>query len=142
METLTLRSPAMFADHHVVEVRRILRSLPGVGNVYASSAFHTIEIEYDDSLTAAEAIQSALDAAGYLAQLPVPAETHNGDPASDVKPFFRHTTAYAQAGNTIAFAQDMPYAGRPLWPCPGFGLIARNDYAQEDGKHAPDQTNA
>ena len=35
MEVLTLELPAMYGDHHVVEVRRILLEIPGVDNVYA-----------------------------------------------------------------------------------------------------------
>jgi len=128
MESLTLKLPAMFADHHVVEVRRVLSSLPGVGDIYASSAFLSAEIEYEPDLISPEEIERALKTAGYLEALPVPEEVgakpigENGD-----RPFFRHTTAYSQAGKTVSFAQNIPFAGRPLWPCPGLGLIEREE---------------
>jgi hypothetical protein len=39
MNTLTLELPAIYGDHHVLEVRRILFELPGIEDVYASSNF-------------------------------------------------------------------------------------------------------
>ena len=137
METLNLRLPALYADHHVIEVRQILSGLPGVENVYASSAFLTVEVEYDPARISAEQIEAGLDAAGYLSDLPVPAEV-GAQPAGEngEKPFFRHTAAYAQAGNTVSFAQSMPFSGRPLWPCPGLGLIARAQDVEEEMEHA------
>ena len=137
MESLTLKLPAMFADHHVIEVRRVLFELPGVGDLYASSAFQTVEIEYDPMLTNPQEIEHALDKAGYLADLPIPVEigaqpaTENGD-----RPFFRHSIAYTQAGKTVSFAQNVPFAGRPLWPCPGMGVIERDLYNREEAEHA------
>jgi copper chaperone CopZ len=47
METKTFDAPALYADHHVTEVRRILLELEGVTDVYASSAFQTVEVTYD-----------------------------------------------------------------------------------------------
>ena len=39
MKTLSLELPAMYGDHHVIEVRRILLEIDGVKDVYASSSF-------------------------------------------------------------------------------------------------------
>ena len=39
MEVFNIDLPAMYGDHHVVEVRRILMDIPGVEDVYASSGF-------------------------------------------------------------------------------------------------------
>jgi copper chaperone CopZ len=121
---LTLELPTMYADHHVVEVRRLLFELSGVEDVYASSSFQVVEIDYDDASVSPEAIEKTLADAGYQGELPMPAESgvsaaqENGN-----KTFFRHTAAYAQTGRTVGFAQKVPYAGRPLWPCPGMGVI-------------------
>jgi hypothetical protein len=74
-----------------------------------------------------------LEEAGYLGELPVAVEQgavegrENGD-----KPFFRHTTAYAEAGKTVSFAQKVPFAGRPLWPCPGMGPIEQQKGEPEE----------
>lgn len=131
METFTLEVPAMYGDHHVVEVRRILLELPGVQDVYASSSFHIVEVTYDPAQLDPGTITAHLDEAGYLGDLQIPLEsgapaagrgTDNGDEV-----FFRHTAAYAEAGNTVSFAQQVPYAGRPLWPCPGMGPITKLD---------------
>jgi len=67
-----------------------------------------------------------LEAAGYLAEFPVPVEIGAKPAGSDGDaPFFRHTTAYTQAGKTVSFAQNIPFAGRPLWPCPGLGVVEK-----------------
>ena len=55
--------PAMYADHHVVEVRRILLDVPGVRAVYASSALGVVEIDFDAQHTSAEALERRLVAA-------------------------------------------------------------------------------
>ncbi len=65
MEKITLTVPAMFADHHVITVKRLLSPLAGVENVYASSAFKEVEIEFDPAKTNAQALAKALTDAGY-----------------------------------------------------------------------------
>ena len=66
MTSVTIGVPAMYADHHVVEVRRILHDVPGVRAVYASSAFGVVEIEFDAEHTSAAALERRLDEEGYL----------------------------------------------------------------------------
>ncbi|MCA9969294.1 MAG: heavy-metal-associated domain-containing protein [Anaerolineales bacterium] len=125
MNSLNLEVPAMYGDHHVTAVRGLLLALPGVTAVYASSAFRIVDVEYDPALLSPTQIQQTLQTAGYGDELPIPAET--GKPAHGRQtggpdgraPFFRHTAAYAQTGQTVSFAQQVPLAGRPLWPCPG-----------------------
>lgn len=134
METVTIETGALYADHHVTEVRRILHQMPGVVEVYASSAFHTIQATYDPAQVDAARITAALEAAGYLQDLMMPAET--GKPAygnSQKDTFFRHTSAYAQTHMTISFAQNMPIAGRPLWPCPGMGPMKNHEGDNDHG---------
>lgn len=126
METVTFDLPAMYGDHHVIEVRRILLAMEGVAEVYASSAFHVVEITFDPSQVAADALEARLDEAGYLGELDVPLET--GTPATEAvengdRSAFRHSAAYAATGNSVSFAHQVPYAGRPLWPCPGMGIV-------------------
>ncbi|MCB9135926.1 MAG: heavy-metal-associated domain-containing protein [Anaerolineales bacterium] len=131
MESLTLKLPAMYADHHVIEVRRVLSCLSGIGDIYASSAFQSVEIEYDSTQTNPQAIEYALDGAGYLSELSVPVEI--GTQAGQVeKPFFRHTTAYTQVGRTVSFAQEISATSRPLWPCPGMGVIRSSQLKEAD----------
>jgi copper chaperone CopZ len=64
MTSVIIDVPAMYADHHVVEVRRILHDVPGVRAVYASSAFGVVEIEFDAEYTSAEVLERRLDEAG------------------------------------------------------------------------------
>ncbi|MGQ9850063.1 MAG: heavy-metal-associated domain-containing protein [Aggregatilineaceae bacterium] len=128
MEKLTLDVPAMYGDHHVLEVRRLLSALPGIADIYASSAFQIVEVTYDPQAVDAEQIRATLEKAGYLEPLPVPIESdravyHSDDP----NVYFRHSAAYAQAGQTVSFAQRVSYSGRPLWPCPGMGPLQRVD---------------
>jgi len=128
MEKLTLELPAMYGDHHVLEVRRILLEMPGVEDVYASSGFQAAEISYDPSKVKQEEITAKLDQAGYLGDLPIPEE--NTTPASEGNgrgPFFRHTQAFEQTNQVVSFAQKVDHSGRPLWPCPGMEPIKGMD---------------
>jgi len=116
MASTMIVAPAMYADHHVVEVRRILHDVPGVQVVYASSAFGVVEIDFDAEVTSAEALERLLDEAGYLSDLPVPMES--GEPATqetaEEEQYRRHTTANAPSGSAIAFMQELGAAARPL----------------------------
>lgn len=122
--TLTVELPAMYADHHVVEVRRILLELPGVRDVYASSAFRVAEISFDPQQVSEEEITQCLDSAGYLADLNVPVEKGSAG-GNGQGEFFRHTAVYDQTRSAIAFGQNVSYFGRPLWNCPGLGVIRK-----------------
>ena len=124
MKKHTFEVPALYGDHHVLEVRRILTEIPGVQGVYASSAFQVVEVEYDDTLTNDLEIALKLDQAGYLGEWTAPIETgaiQQGDP--NKKPFYRHTEVYETARQVVSFSQRVGYSGQPLWPCPGMGVI-------------------
>ncbi|MEP0804901.1 MAG: heavy-metal-associated domain-containing protein [Chloroflexota bacterium] len=123
MKTKTFEAPALYGDHHVVEVRRILLSMEGVVDVYASSAFQTIEVTFDPQMIKAEEIEARLREAGYLDDLPIPAEPGGAVRKAEDDGIFRHTAVYETVKNTVAFAQRVPYSGRPLWPCPGMGVV-------------------
>lgn len=133
METLTLDLPAMYGDHHVVDVRRILLEMPGVSDVYASSAFRTVELTFDPAQVDAEIITGRLDDAGYMGDLLVPEETGKPSTENGKSAYFRHTQAYAEVGNTVSFAQDVSYSGRPLWPCPGVGPLQMVEGESDNG---------
>jgi copper chaperone CopZ len=84
MPKTIVKLPTMYADHHVLAVRRALLAQPGVSNVVASSAFLQVEVEYDSQLTSPEAVRQVLAAAGYpegeeVAALP--RANGHGDPA-------------------------------------------------------------
>lgn len=123
MEKLQLDLPAMYGDHHVVEVRRLLAELPGVDDVYASSGFRVVVVNYDPAQTNPDAITSRLAEAGYTDSLSIPVESKEAAYHQVAGTYFRHTAAYAQTGQVVSFAQRVNYAGRPLWPCPGMGPI-------------------
>jgi copper chaperone CopZ len=112
MKRLTLILPALYGDHHVVSVRRVLDAMPGVSDVSIHPAAHAVSLAYDPSAQSPSAIETALAAAGYTAgdlERALPA----AGPAAP-----RHTAAF---GNTLAFNHEPPaWEGRPLWPCPGF----------------------
>jgi copper chaperone CopZ len=124
MNKYSLELPTLYGDHHVVEVRRILLELPGVQEVYASSCFQFVEVTYDPERVSEVEMRARLQVAGYLNELAVPQEAgvSNYQEASH-KAFQRHTTAYEGTKQTISFAQKVNYSGRPLWPCPGFGVV-------------------
>ena len=119
MKRLVIDVPMMYADHHVVEVRRILLEDSGVGTVNASSAFHVVEVSFDPEKTSEEALRSKLDDAGYTGELQVPSESGQPAVGRNGDAYFRHTAAYESVGTVISFGQEIVSSGRPLWPCPG-----------------------
>jgi excisionase family DNA binding protein len=126
MQKTSIHVPAMYGDHHVLEVRRILLEIPGVEEVNASSCFHAVEVSYDLAKVSAEDIEAKLAEAGYLGELAVPVETGTAvsqDAKRDKDIFFRHSASYEQTKQMVSFGQNVGYAGRPLWPCPGIGVI-------------------
>lgn len=123
MQTKTFAAPALYGDHHVIEVRRILLEMEGVVDVYASSAFQVIEVTFDPETIQAEAIEARLREAGYLDDLPIPMEPGGAARRAEDDGVYRHTAVYETVKNTVAFAQRVPYSGRPLWPCPGMGVV-------------------
>lgn len=128
METKTFQMPALYADHHVTEVRRILFELEGVTDVYASSAFQTVEVTYDEKKINDLEISVKLDQAGYLGEWTIPIELGTAAQQGDgQKPYFRHTATYETIKHTVSFGQKVSYKGRPLWYCPGIGAVRMDE---------------
>ena len=129
MEVFTIELPAMYGDHHVIEVRRILLEMPGVDDVYASSGFRAAEIHFDPDRTSTEDIKARLDKAGYIGELPIPEEIPSGLTATGEgrKGFFRHTAAFEANNEVVSFGQTVNYEGRALWPCPGMTPLTSMD---------------
>jgi copper chaperone CopZ len=124
MQSKIFEVPVMYGDHHVSEVRRILLSIPGVENVYASSAFRVVEVAYDPEKVNDVEIQVKLEDAGYLGEWLLHTESGKAVGSSDgIPPFMRHTAVNEQVKKVVGFAQNVNYRGRPLWPCPGMGTI-------------------
>ena len=127
METKTFEAPALYGDHHVTEVRRILQGLTGVSDVYASSAFQVIEVTFDPEKISAEEITKELDEMGYLGELPLVSETGIAVEKKEGDGVFRHTATYETIKDTFSFAQSVNHTPRPLWPCPGLGPVKHGD---------------
>jgi excisionase family DNA binding protein len=127
MEKTTFSVPAMYGDHHVVEVRRILLQISGVEDVMASSAFHTVAVSYNPDKVNSDDIKAKLNDAGYLGELTVPVETDipAAEPNGREKTFFRHTASYEKVTKGVSFGQRVSYTGQPLWPCPGMGVVTK-----------------
>jgi copper chaperone CopZ len=124
VKTATIEVPTMYGDHHVLEVRSILLALPGVKDVYASSAFGIVEVTYDPSEINDIQIQMKLDEAGYLGEWTVPTEVKTDTyQEAEEKTYFRHTEVFETSKQVVSFAQNISYSGRPLWPCPGMGVM-------------------
>jgi copper chaperone CopZ len=125
MKTITLEVPAMYGDHHVTEVRRILLALPGVIDLYVSSAFHLVEVQLDENKINEDQIRTKLGESGYLDKLPMPLESGVAShlKADQSQTFFRHTQTFETMRDTVSFQQKVSYSGKPIWNCPGFGVI-------------------
>ncbi len=121
MTSVAIDVPRMYADHHVVEVRRILLEAPGVEAVDASSAFQVVKIEYDPDKTSEDALKQLLDENGYLGELQVPLESGKPAVGSDGEAYFRHSASHESVGTALSFGQEIAGSSRPLWPCPGMG---------------------
>jgi copper chaperone CopZ len=86
MEKTVLSVPKMWADHHVLTVRGVVTALDGVEDVYASSAWKQVVVEYDSSKLDQAAIVAALAEAGYGVDEALGLEAtrlSTGDPAWD-----------------------------------------------------------
>jgi copper chaperone CopZ len=131
VKTTIIEVPNLYGDHHVIEIRRILLAIPGVLKVNASSAFRMVEVTFDPSQTNDLDISVKLDEAGYLSEWTVPIElSASVEPGDSAKPFFRHTAVYENMRQVVSFAQNVArqqpgYLGRPLWNCPGMGVIRK-----------------
>ncbi|HBG74557.1 MAG: hypothetical protein A2X25_11030 [Chloroflexi bacterium GWB2_49_20] len=124
MKTKIFELPALYGDHHVTEVRRIMFETPGVEDVYASSGFRIIEIQYDENKINDLELQVKLDDAGYLGELLTRIESEKAESSGEsTGTYLRHTAAYSQTKLVVGFAQNIGKHGRPLWPCPGMGPI-------------------
>lgn len=104
MASLELTIPAMYADHHVTNVKRLLAPLPGVAQVIASSAFKAVVIEYDAKKTSEQALVKALTDAGYA-----PGELE----VIERRPDGRYDPAWEQLGvrTTITNPVDLQLSG-------------------------------
>jgi len=124
-KTISFDTPALYGDHHVVEVKRILLEIPGVEEVYASSAFHVVEVTFDADKVKEDVIKNKLDESGYLGEwtLPMEADASTYLQSDRSQSFFRHTASFDSAKETVSFGQNVSFSGRPLWNCPGIGVI-------------------
>ena len=124
MKTISFDLPSLFGDHHVVEVRRLLLEIAGVEDVYASSAFQVVEITFDPDRVTEATLKQTLGEAGYLGELNLAAEAGvAGYQHEGVETFFRHTASFETTRKVVSFTQQVNYTGRPLWNCPGIGVI-------------------
>ena len=125
-KNVTFDTPALYGDHHVMEVRRILLEIPGVEDVYASSAFRIVEVTFDDEKINEAEISQKLGEAGYLGEwllLPQEQSTAQYLESDKALSYFRHTEVFETSRQVVSFAQKVSYSGKPLWNCPGFGVI-------------------
>ena len=86
MEKTVLSVPKLWADHHVLAVRGVVNVLDGVKDVYASSAWKQLVVEYDPDKLDQAAIVDALAKAGYEVDQTLGLEgtrLSGGDPAWD-----------------------------------------------------------
>ncbi len=65
MKKVVLDVPTLWADHHVLDVRDVLAKLEGIGDVYVSSAWKQVLVNYDADKTDEAKIEKALSEAGY-----------------------------------------------------------------------------
>jgi excisionase family DNA binding protein len=91
MEKTGFEVPSMYADHHVIAVREVLVNLDGVADVYASSAWQRVFVSYDPEKITPQAMEKALQKAGYppgeMPPLPAPRAKREKDKAWEALDF-------------------------------------------------------
>ena len=65
METITMSVKGMTCGGCVASVTRVLKSVPGVSDVAVSLSPGTAKVTFDPAKTAAPALKSAVEDAGY-----------------------------------------------------------------------------
>ena len=122
---VTLETPAMYGDHHVQAIRQMLLEMPGVEEVYASSGFRAVEVAYNPDQIKEDAITNKLAEFGYLGEWTIPIEADSATylESDRSKSFFRHTENLEEKDQVVSFSQNVEFVSRPLWNCPGFGVI-------------------
>lgn len=65
MQEIILDVPGLYADHHVLELKKVLVDVEGVEEVYLSSAWKKVLLRVDPAKTNQEAIEVALAQAGF-----------------------------------------------------------------------------
>ncbi|MEZ5126606.1 MAG: heavy-metal-associated domain-containing protein [Thermoleophilia bacterium] len=96
MQEISFSLPGMWADHHVLAVRELLKQDTGVIVVDASSRDLVVRLSFDESLTDADKIAARLSAAGY-----VPGAAGEETPPPTNKP------AWATAGCRVTATDPM-----------------------------------
>jgi copper chaperone CopZ len=71
----------MYADHHVLAARKALLGLEGVEQVNASSAWQAVLVTYNADKINPEAIEHALEEAGYGVMHTTPVLAQSSGPA-------------------------------------------------------------
>lgn len=67
MEKALFDVPSMYGDHHVIAVRQALLVVPGVEEVWASSAWQQVQVTYEPETVSPDEISQALEQTGYPA---------------------------------------------------------------------------
>jgi copper chaperone CopZ len=127
LQTRTFETPGLYADHHVTEVRQHLLKLPGIQSVYASSAFHVVEVTYDETQVDPAQLETQLEELGYLHELALIVEASQAIQRNETEGLFRQAMTYENLKKTVTFKQQVLNHRRPLWNCPGIGLVSQSD---------------
>jgi len=120
MEKVTLNVPGMYGDHHVLAVRDILGRLPGVEDIYASSAFKQVVVKFDPAKAKPADFEGALSAQGY-------GQNEEPAPAVVIETPAQRWQGGAQFVVASGIADSVRFEAPPVnWgaggprPCPGF----------------------
>ena len=101
MEELTLAVPGMWADHHVLAVRALLREDDAVASTTASARERTVSVEYDASRTDPQSIAALLADGGYVCGDP----EKSADPPTD-KPAWLTSGVRVTTTNAVDLAMS------------------------------------
>ncbi|MBN1889522.1 MAG: heavy-metal-associated domain-containing protein [Thermoflexales bacterium] len=117
MEKISLDVPAMYGDHHVLAVRKLLEAMAGVETVYATSAFKSVSVTFDPAKTNQAEIERVLTENGYAPGVEPPVPVWQPDPQGG--PRFVIASGLAQMTSFTMPELATTASGAPR-PCPGF----------------------
>ena len=124
MQQVKFEIPVLYADHHVLEIKNILKEVEGIKDFFISSAFKIVKIDFDESAISEEELKTLLVKAGYHGDLGFENEEFSTEPGSKGhKKHYRKGVLYTQTGLTQGFKQNVTKTTRKEWPIPGMGVL-------------------
>lgn len=123
MTTIAFDLPTLYGDHHVIRVRALLSSLPGVQAVTVSAAQRRLNVTYDPARLSPETLEAVL--------------IENGYPPGEI---LKSVTAFVdEMHHVLAMQHHEAVPERKYTPPPAFGVCPGLEPRLIAGEHPADR---